>query len=390
MNGTMLAEHAEDVVTHLRTRALFITSVARANSPAGRIASLRALGGISLPPLLAFFRCCATLTRAGVSLSRSLSVSASQCTDIRLREALGAILADIEQGSSLSAALRKHPREFSPLHIAMVEAGETGGMLDDVLERLATLLEREQAMRKKLGAALAYPLIVLTSAAALVAFLLSTLLPIFGRLFAQLGVEQPPSTRFLLLLGELARQPFFWFCSLLTILSVLALLALGRSDPRCSILLDRIRLHLPLFGTMHRKIVIARLTRTLGALLHAGVDVLRALEVVAPVTGNAAYNAALRQLHDALRNGDSIAEQLERSNDFEPMVLQMIRVGEETGTLDMMLLKTADYYDADIDALAATLNATLEPLLILIVGSIVGFIVFSIFVPMYSLVSQIR
>ncbi|HEY0799068.1 MAG TPA: type II secretion system F family protein [Candidatus Baltobacteraceae bacterium] len=390
VSGSIVAEKTEEVVAHLRTRALFVTSVAEATSLAGSIERVRTMRSVSPPPLVVFFRSFATLTRAGVSLPRSLEVAIAQCSDKRLREALRAVLAEIGNGQSVSSALKQHPREFAPLYIAMIEAGEAGGLLDDVLDRVATMLERDQVLRKKVGASLAYPVIVLSAAIGLIFFLLGTLVPTFGRMFAQMNVPIPASTRFLMALGTVVGQPLFWI--LLTVVGGGALIALflAYQDARAAAVVDRLRLRFPLLGSVHRKSVIARLMRTLGSLLHSGVDVLRAIDVVAPVAGNEAYAQALRDLHDALRDGDSMADQLERSGLFEPMVLQMVRVGEETGSLDAMLLKTAEYYESDVETTMATISSTIEPILILAVGSVVGFIVFSVFVPMYSLVSQIR
>jgi type IV pilus assembly protein PilC len=390
ISGSMLAESNADVVAHLRTRALFITAIAQADSFSGRIASVRAHGSVSPPPLVTFYRSFATLIRAGVSVSRALAVTITQCPDARLRESLQALLAEIEQGRSLSCAMRSRPREFASLYTAMVEAGEAGGMLDEALERLASMLEKDLAMSKKVAAALAYPLIVLCAAVGLIFFLLATIVPTFGQLFAQLNVEQPASTRALLFVGNIVREPFFLIAMLSSAVVIPPLLAIARRDRDIACSIDAWILRAPLFGALQRKSIVARLGRTLGSLLRSGVDVLRAVDVCAPVMGNAAYAKALRDLHGSLRNGDTIADHLQRNHLFEPMVLQMLRVGEETGTLDAMLLKIAEYYESDVAAMTATLGSTLEPLLIILVGSVVGFIVYSVFVPMYSLVSNIR
>ncbi|HTV74133.1 MAG TPA: type II secretion system F family protein [Candidatus Acidoferrales bacterium] len=390
VSGSIVAERTDEVIAHLRTRALFVTSVAEANSLAGSIERVRTMRSVSPPPLVVFFRSFATLIRAGVSVARSLNVAIAQCSDGRLREALRAVLAEIENGRSVSTAMRQHPREFAPLYVAMVEAGEAGGLLDEVLDRVATMLEKDRVLRSKVGASLAYPVIVLCAAFALVFVLLSTLVPEFGRMFAQMDVPLPASTRILIAFGELLHQPFFAGALIVLGVGSLVVLTLAYHHPPAAAAIDRLRLRIPFLGTVHRKAVIARLSRMLGSLLHSGVDVLRSIDVVAPVAGNRAYSDALRSLHAALRDGDSMADQLERSNLFEPMVLQMVRVGEETGSLDTMLLKTAEYYEADVESSMATLSTTLEPALILVVGAVVGFIVFSVFVPMYSLISQIR
>jgi type IV pilus assembly protein PilC len=389
VSGSMLAQSSDDIVAHLRTRALFITSIAPADSFTGRIESVRTMGPVSPPPMVTFFRSFATLIHAGVSVSRSLRVTIAQCPDARLREALQAVLAEIEQGRSLSSSMRLLPREFAPLYIAMVEAGEAGGMLDEVLERLACMLEKDLAMRKKVGAALAYPIVVLCAAIGLIFVLLATIVPTLGRFFLQLNVEQPPSARALLLAGDIVRNPVFWGMGVAGVAALMLLFAIARKDLGVAAMLDAARLRIPLLGSLHRKAVTARLGRMLGSLLHSGVDVLRAIDVCAPVTGNAVYVKALRDLHSALRDGASIADQLEHAKIFDPMLLQMVRVGEETGTLDAMLLKTAEYYESDVETMTATLGSTIEPLLILMVGAVVGLIVYSVFVPMYAFVSNL-
>lgn len=389
ISGAMVAQSDNDIVAHLRTRALFITSIAPADSLIGRIESIRAMGPVSPPPMVTFFRSFATLIRAGVSVARSLRVCIAQCPDERLREALQAVLAEIEQGRSLSSAMRMRPREFTPLCIAMTQAGEAGGMLDDVLERLACMLEKDLIMRKKVGAALAYPIVVLCAAIGLIFLLLVTIVPTLARFFSQLNVDQPAGTRALLFVGDIVRNPLFWGLGIAAIVAVVILFTIARGKPRFAAILDAAYFRIPLIGPLRRKAVTARLTRMLGSLLHSGVDVLRAIEVCAPVTGNAAYVQALHNLHEALRDGASIADHLDRAKIFDPMLLQMVRVGEETGTLDSMLLKTAEHYEYDVETTTATLGSTIEPILLLIVGGVVGLIVYSVFVPMYAFVNEL-
>jgi type IV pilus assembly protein PilC len=389
ISGAMVAQSAGDIIAHLRTRALFITSIAPADSFTGRIENIRAMGPVCPSPTVTFFRSFATLIRAGVSIARSLRVCIAQCPDARLREALQAVLAEIEQGRSLSAAMSMRPREFSPLSVAMTQAGEAGGILDDVLERLASMLEKDLIMGKKVGAALAYPIVVLCAAIGLVFLLLATIVPTLGRFFNQLNVETPAGTRALLFAGDIVRNPIFWGLAIAASVAVVLIFPIARRKPRHAAMLDAAYFRIPMIGPLRRKAVTARLARMLGSLLHSGVDVLRAIDVCAPVTGNAVYVQALRDLHEALRDGASIADQLERAKIFDPMLLQMVRVGEETGTLDSMLLKTAEYYEYDVETITATLSSTIEPILLLIVGGVVGLIVYSVFVPMYAFVNDL-
>jgi len=390
VNGSMQAASPDVVVAHLRTRALFVTTVVEGATLPGRIEGMRYAGPVSGAPLVAFFRSFATLVRAGVQLRRALEVTIAQCGDARLREALRAVLAEIEAGRSLSSAMKLRPREFEPLHVAIVEAGEAGGLLDDVLDRLATLLERDQAMRKKVGAALAYPAFVFVGAIGLVVFLIATIVPQFAHMFAQMDVPLPLSTQILLAVGEGIRRPEILGGTIALCFAAFAAYVAARRSPRFAIAVDRLRIDLPIAGPLLRKTIIARLARMLGSLLHSGVDLLHAIDVVGPITGNAAYEAALRDLHAALREGSSIGEPLAATKLFEPIALQLIAVGEETGTIDAMLLRIASFYETDVETAMMTVGALLEPILICVVGVMVGAIVFSIFVPLYTLVGQIH
>lgn len=390
VNGSMQAASSEVVVAHLRTRALFVTTVVEGATLPGRIEGIRYAGPVPGAPLVAFFRSFATLVRAGVQLRRALEVTIAQCADARLREALRAVLAEIEAGRSLSSAMKLRPREFPPLHVAIIEAGEAGGLLDDVLDRLATLLERDQALQKKVGAALAYPAFVTVGAIVLVFFLIATIVPQFARMFAQMDVPLPLSTKILLAFGEATHRPEALIGAALVLAAAAAGYVTARRSPRIRVAIDRLRIDLPIAGPLLRKTIIARIARMLGSLLHAGVDLLHAIDVVGPISGNAAYAAALRDLHAALREGDSISEPLAASKLFEPLALQLIAVGEETGTIDTMMLRIADFYETDVETTMMTVSALLEPILICVVGIMVGAIVYSIFVPLYTLVGQIH
>lgn len=375
---------------HLRTRALFVTAMNEGSSMAARLEQISALRWSGSNSPAAFFRSLATMVRAGVPLQKSLRVSIDQCAAPALREALRSVLAEIESGRSLSDAMKTRPREFTPLFVAMIEAGEAGGLLDDVLERIATFVERDAALRKKVSAALAYPLVVMTVAVGLVFFLVATIVPIFGRLFEQLSVPLPPSTRMLLALGEATHWPAAWACTVAAVIAGASVYAGVRRRPEWAATVDHLRLAIPIFGAIHHKAVVARTTRILGSLLGAGVDVLHAIEVVAPAAGSGPVAMALREVHGALREGDSMAEPLARSRLFEPLVVQLVRVGEESGSLDRMLLKVAEYYEHDVDAAMATIGALLEPVLITGIGAVVGFIVFSIFIPLYTLIGAVK
>lgn len=389
VRGAVQAATHESALSNLRTRALFVTSLVAAGTPRAVLAAIP-IGPVSHNSLVAFFRSFATLVAAGVPMLRSLQVTTEQCGNPRLREALHAILSDIESGTSLSESIGRRPREFPKLFVAMIRAGEVGGVLDEVLERLATFLERDRATRKRLASALTYPAIVSLTAALLITFLLSSIVPMFASLFNQMHVELPATTAFLLALGNAFQNIPFWLSVLATLFAgAFGLATLLRTRPG-RLFWDARKLGIPIFGVLMRKSALARLARMLGSLLESGVGLLLALEVVADVVGNAAYERSIKRVRQALREGDPLADPLEAGGLYDPLMIQMVRIGEETGSLDAMLLRVAEYYEVDVETALSTLSSTLEPVLIVGLGAIVGFIVFSIFIPLYTLIGSIK
>jgi len=324
-----------------------------------------------------------------VPMRRALEVAIERAGDGGLRESLRAVLAEIEHGSSLSEALARRPRAFAPLYVAMIRAGEAGGILDDVLERLASLLERDADLRKKLRAALAYPAVVLIAASALVLFLIARIVPMFAQMFDAFHVELPPATRALLAAGDALQQPAMWLAGAGAFAAVLfGVFALTRT-PHGALALDGVRLRLPVVGPLLHKAITARIARMLATLLRSGIELVGALDVVRPVAGSARCAAALERVDVALRAGEPLTAPLEASRLFDPLAVALVRVGEETGLVDEMLLKVAAYFETDVEAAIATLGAVLEPVLIGVLGAVVGFIVFSVFIPLYSLIGSV-
>ncbi|GAC1508225.1 MAG: type II secretion system F family protein [Steroidobacteraceae bacterium] len=390
VRGALEASTKSGALASLRTRALFVTSLCAGDSAQGVLTSGFLAGPLQHHTGVAFVRSFSALVSAGVPMRRSLEVTIEQSADSRMREALRGVLSDVENGSALSAALGKRPKEFPKLFVAMVRAGEAGGVLDEVLLRLAAFMEKERATKKRLSSALTYPAIVAVTAAALVAFLLGSIVPMFGSLFAQMHVDLPPSTALLLAAGTALRSGTLWIGLGICLLCASACAARILSASRGRRWWDRRKLALPVFGTLRRKATLARLARMLGTLLKSGVGLIVALEVVAPVAGNRVYEENLHDVGRALREGDTLAEPLALSGLYGPLVVQMVRVGEETGSLDAMLLRIADYYDLDVETALNALGSALEPLLIAGLGAIVGFIVFSIFLPLYTLIGSIK
>ena len=389
VRGAMEAPDADAVLAALRTRALFVTAVERESSLARAVGGRIALGAPKRRALLAFFRSFATLIRAGVPMRRALEVAIERAGDGVLRESLRSVLADIEQGGALGDALAKRPRAFAPLYVAMIRAGEAGGILDDVLERLAAFLEREAALRKKVRAALAYPAVVLSAALGLVLFLVARIVPMFAQMFDAFHVELPLATRLLLGLGAALQQPLTWALASAAIGSAAAAAFAVARSPRGALALDHLRLRAPVVGPLLSKAITARIARLLATLLRAGIDLVGALEVVRPVAGSPAYALALTRVDAALRAGDPLTTPLAATPLFDPLAVAMIRVGEESGQVDEMLLTVAAYFESDVESAIATLGAVVEPLLIGVLGVVVGFIVFSVFIPLYALIGSV-
>lgn len=390
VQGCVEATCERSALASLRARALVVTSLEPSGSARASLSALRAMGAVKPFARIAFFRSLATLLAAGVGMQRALDVSVQECVDSRLREALASVAGAVQGGSQLSAAMARHPREFARLVVAMVRAGEAGGMLDAVLERVALLLERERRVRGTFVSALAYPAFVAATAVALVGVLLTTVVPTFSSMYRELGVPLPASTRALLALSVAVRSPFVALCATAAG-AVFAVLA-GRLL-RCETgahLADRWRLHLPLLGVGHRKAVLARIARMLGSLLHCGVAIVDALDVVAEVTQSVVYGRSLRAVALALRHGWNVTGALASEGLYDPLLLQMVQVGEETGSLDALLTRVAEYYEDDVDAALSRIRSLLEPATMLVLGAVVALIVSSLFVPLYSMIGNIK
>jgi len=329
------------------------------------------------------------LVRAGVPLRRGLTVAIERCQNTALAAALRDVLADIERGDALSAAFARRPRAFAPLIVAMVAAGETGGILDLVLERIAVFLERDYALRKSVVAALAYPATVLGASLVLVTFLIVRIVPMFSTLFASFHVALPVSTRVLLALGQIASAPATFAVGIILAGLTTALTVATARTSTGRYAFDRLRLSVPIIGTLLRKTIVARFARMLGTLVHSGIELSVALDVVLPVTGSPVHAEALRHVAIALREGEALTPPLAATGIFDPMLIALVGVGEETGMLDVMLPKAAEYFESDVAAAIATLGAIIEPALIGILGVIVGLIVYSVFIPLYSLIGSV-
>jgi type IV pilus assembly protein PilC len=389
--GSLNVQSREQALGHLRGRMLFVTSLDAGDRIAPTsVVSRFAIGPIDGKSRLAFFRSFATLVSAGVPIRRALSVATETCRNSRLREALRSVAGELESGSSLSAALGTRPREFPELFVAMLAAAELGGMLDIVMERLAGMLERERAIQKRVIAALTYPAIVLSAALALVFFLVANTVPAFASMFGELHIALPFTTRLLVHAASLMRSPLCWAIGAASVGAASAAFAAARRYPPAAALLEAASLRVPLAGVMLQAAIVARFARTLGELLRAGVPLLDALERVASVAGMAAFRDCVTRLGEALRRGETLSSAMSQQRFFGIVTLQLVRAGEESGMLDAMLLRIAEYEELEVETALATLSSALEPLLILFLGAMIGVIVASVLIPLYSVIGSIK
>ncbi|NJC67208.1 type II secretion system F family protein [Planosporangium flavigriseum] len=388
--GTIDAAGEAAAVQLLRQQGLVPVSVTESGSLLRKELSIPGLGGrTTLRDLAVFARQFATMNASGMSLLRSLAVLEEQATKASLKQAIGDTRADIESGVSLSAAMSRHDKVFPALMVAMIRAGETGGFLDSALERIAVTFEKDAALRSKIKSALTYPAIVLLFTALLVTGVLLFIVPIFEGMFTQLGGHLPLPTQVLVT----ASHSLVWSGPLLLAIVVAGTVLLRqglRRRPALRLAYDRVKLRLPVFGSLFTKIAISRFARNLGTLLGAGVPVLQALDVVGATTGNAVIAEAMKDLQTSVRDGQPMSAPLSTHTVFPRMVTQMIEVGEESGQLSQMLDKIADFYDREVDSAAEALTSSIEPIMVIVMGAIVGSMVLCLYLPMFTIYQNIQ
>lgn len=385
--GTIAADNETAVAAFIRDKGFFITEIKERRQVNFLSVFLNSLRPVAGKDLAALCWQLSALLNAGISLIPTLNTLIVQAGHPRLKAALHNSRQKVQEGSALSSALAGHPSVFPPLMVSMVEAGETGGVLGEVLRRLAGHYEKEHKMNEKVKSALTYPYIVLGMAAMAVAFILSFVLPVFSQLFHQMKVELPMPTRMLLAAGGFVLD--YW--PILLTLPALAALGLvyAYQQPRYRRLLDALLLQLPVYGLLTKKVAIARFSRTFGTLLRGGVPIINALEAVKKTTGNMVVSDLLHHAQISLRQGRGLATSLGEDNIFTPLVVQMVAVGEETGELDNMLDKIADFYESEVDHMVSRLNSLLEPAMIGVLGVIIGAIVLAVALPLFDIVAGV-
>jgi type IV pilus assembly protein PilC len=385
--GTITSESKRDAVLKLRQKGIKVIEIMEA--PQTLLNKEITFGkAVKLQDFAIYLRQFATLIRAGVSIVDSTRILASQTESKALKKALIDIEESLRSGNPLSVAAAKHPRVFPPLFVHMVKAGEASGSMDETLERLADHFEKVHRTRQKIVSALAYPTAVAIIATAVVIFLLVAVVPTFVQMFADFHAELPAITKFVLQASEVMQT--YWWLVIIVFIAIYILFSLMKKQKKTKYYLDYAAMRIPIFGKLVQKAALARMTRTLSSLFSSSVPILQALTIVENVVENEVIAKVMKQARDSLERGGSLAEPMRRHWAFPPLVTQMIAIGEETGSLDVMLAKVADFYEAEVDAGTDRLKSLIEPLMIVLLSGVVGTIVTSVIVPMYDIFNHIQ
>jgi type IV pilus assembly protein PilC len=342
-----------------------------------------AIGGVSQKGLCTFTRQFSTLQDAGLPVLRSLRILERQMKPGVLKNSLIDVVEDVESGSTLSEAMGKHPKCFDRLYVNMVKAGEAGGALEVILQRLAEFKEKAQTLKRKIVGAMVYPSVVIMVAVGILTFIMVMIVPKFKKIFDEFGLQLPTATKTLIDVSDWMAT--YWYVIPLFPLTVWLLLKLIRMTRAGNYALDRITLWIPIIGSLVEKTIVARTMRTLGTLVSSGVPILEALAIVKETANNVVFERMFQRVLESIREGDTIADPLRESRLVDDMVVNMIEVGEETGDLDTMLYKISDFYDEEVDTLVKSLISLLEPIMIVFLGLVIGAIVISLFLPLIKL-----
>ena len=375
--GTVEAADEKSAISRLRAQRLSVMEIKQG------AAKKKAKGKIASKDVVIFSRQLSTLVSSGVPIVQGLTILEQQAESPAFKAVVGNLRTDIEAGLSIADAMKKHPQAFSELYVAMIKAGEVGGILDTILERLSGFLESSEALKAKVKSALMYPTVVFSVAGLITIFLIMFVIPIFKDIFSSFGAELPFLTRVIIMISDFLRQKILYMVPVIAV--GVWLFKKWMKTEKGQEKIDEIALKLPVFGILLKKVAIARFTRTLGTLIKSGVPILQGLETVAKTSGNKIIEKAINNSRDSIKEGGRISDPLKKANIFPPMVIQMISVGEETGGLDNMLNKIADFYDQEIDTAVKCLTSMIEPLIIVFLGIVIGPHVIAMFMPMFSL-----
>jgi type IV pilus assembly protein PilC len=389
LGGTLEAENEQAVVAKLRQLGYAPVSI-EAEKSAGLKAEVRLPGSgrVKFKDLAVFSRQFATMINSGLSLLRALTILGEQTANKRLAQIVVLVRAEVEKGVSLSAAMAKHPKAFNRLYVSMVRAGEVGGFLDQVLVKVAETFEKEVALAGKIKSAMTYPVVVFIMVLGIVAAMLVFIVPTFQSLYESLGGKLPLPTQLLINASNILRRFF------LLVLLAVGLLVFGfrrwKATQRGRSLVDKFKLKVKVFGPLFHKTALSRFSRTLSTLIRSGVPILQALEIVGETVNNAVISRAVHDVQGSVREGESLATPLSKHATFPPMVVRMMAVGEETGALEVMLAKVADFYDQEVEAAVASLTSLIEPILTAVMGAAVGGMVIALYMPLFNIINLVK
>ena len=380
-SATMEAASREEVVAQLRRQRLNVVKVDEQKAK-------KAGGSIKMRDIVIFTRQFSTMINSGLPLVQALDILAKQSENPALAEVTRQTVFDVESGHTVADAMGKHPKAFNDLYVNMVAAGEAGGILDTILMRLATFMEKNDALVRKVKGAMIYPGVIMSVAAIAICVLLIFVIPVFQAMFASVNLELPLPTKIVVGMSEFLLS--YWWAVLATIAGGVFLLRRYYATQDGRLVIDRLLLKVPVLGDVLRKSAVSRFTRTLGTLISSGVSILDGLEITAKTAGNRVISDAIMASRASIAGGDTIAAPLQKSNVFPPMVISMIAVGEQTGGLDEMLSKIADFYDEEVDAAVSNLLSMLEPIMIVFLGVVVGGMVVAMYLPIFDMINTVQ
>lgn len=387
--GTLDGENETAVARRLQEQGATVQKIEIAKNQSSR-GGVSNIGGVKPQELTIFCRQFSTMVDAGVSLVRCLNVLAQQATSAKMKYIISEIEADVQAGQMLSKSMARFPRVFNNLFIGLIRAGEVGGALEESLQRLSSFLEKDMELRRKVKGAMTYPVIVLCVAVAIVIGLVTFILPAFMDMFLELGMQKedmPAMTQVLMNFSDFVLSQ--WYIVIAIVVAVVIAFRLFVSTKVGRRLYDTFKLKVPVFGKLNHKICLSRFARTLATLLSSGVPILQAMETVAGTVSNEIISDAIVYARTRIREGDRIGEPLAKSKLFPPMIVQMISIGEESGSLDNMLTKVAEFYESEVDASLQSLTSAIEPIMIVMLGTIVGFIVIAMFQPLLAIITNL-
>lgn len=388
LSGSILADNETAVAMYIRGKGCFVLQIKEQSSPNGLLGSLHdSLHPVNSKDLAVICRLFATMIGAGVSLIAALNVLIEQTSSSRLKAAMQSVYKKVNEGETFSKALAEHPQVFPEIMVNMMEAGEVGGVLDVVLDRLAIHFEKEHKLNEKIKSAMTYPIMVICMAILAVGFIITFVLPTFMDMFATMNVEIPWTTKMLLALSGFLSA--YWLILLIAVGALLIGVRVALTKPGIRMIFDQTLLILPMIGSLARKVAIARFSRTFSTLIQGGVPIITALEVVKKTMGNLCMIDALTQSQESVKEGIGLAATLGSSKIFSPMVVQMVAIGEESGTIDKMLEKVADFYESDVDDMVNRLSSVIEPFIVGILGVVIGFIVVSVVAPLFDVITGV-